>query len=107
MMHKIPFDYELHSDENYVETFVAYVSLSDKQMNESSDFIADGHYTGEIEDLPGKVFEKIRNAICDDAYKMARKMKIDGELSVFPYHLSPEFIKLLPEDVYRKIENIC
>ena len=104
MMHKIPFDYELHSDENYVENFVAYVSLSDKQINESSDFIADGHYTGEIEDLPGKVFEKIRNAIFDDAYKMARKMKIDGELSVFPYHLSPEFIKLLPEDVYRKID---
>ncbi len=104
MMHKIPFDYELHSDENYVGTYVTYVSLSDKQIKESSDFIVDGHITGELEDLPSKVFDKIRNAIFDDAYKMARKMKIDGELSVYSYHLSPEFIKLLPEDVCRKID---
>ncbi len=108
MTHKIPFDYELLSDNKYVDTFVAYVNLSDKLIKESSDFIADGHFTGELEDLPDEVFGKIRDAIMDDAYKMARKMKIDGGFSVLPFHLSPEFIKLLPEEVYRKIdmENI-
>lgn len=104
MIHKIPFDYAIFSDDNYVDTFVVYANLSDKQIKESSDFIADGHFTGEIEDLPGNVFEKIKDAIMDGAYKMARKMKIEGELSVHPYHLSPEFIKLLPEEVYRKID---
>ena len=107
MIHKIPFDYSLFSDENYVDDFVAYVNLSDKQIKESSDFIADGHFTGELEDLPGKVFDKIKDAIMDDAYKMARKKKIDGEFSVVPLHLSPEFIKLLPEEVYRKIDMEC
>lgn len=107
MTHKIPFDYELYSDENYVATYVSYVNLSDKQIKESSDFIADGHFTGELADLPGKVYDKITEAIMDDAYKMARKMKIDGEFSVLPFHLSPEFIKLLPEGVYRKIEMEC
>jgi len=107
MIHKIPFDYSLFSDENYVDDFVAYVNLSDKQINESSDFIADGHFTGELEDLPGKVFDKIKDAIMDDAYKMARKKKIEGEFSVIPLHLSPEFIKLLPEEVYRKIDMEC
>lgn len=106
MLHKIPFDYEFHCDNNYVDTYVAYVNLSDKQIKESSDFIADGHFTGELVDLPGKVFDKIRDAIMDDAYKMASKMKIDGEFSVLPLHLSPEFIKLLPEEVYRKIDMI-
>lgn len=104
MIHKIPFDYEIYSDNNYVDTYVAYVNLSDKQIKESSDFIADGHFTGELEDLPSKVFDKIKEAIIDNAYKMARKMKIDGEFSVRPFHLSPEFIKLLPEEVYRKID---
>lgn len=104
MIHKIPFDYAIFSDDNYVDTFVVYANLSDKQIKESSNFIADGHFTGEIEDLPGNVFEKIKDTIMDGAYKMARKMKIKGELSVHPYHLSPEFIKLLPEEVYRKID---
>ena len=104
MIHKIPFDYAIFSDDNYVDTFVVYANLSDKQIKESSNFIADGHFTGEIEDLPVNVFEKIKDAIMDGAYKMARKMKIEGELSVHPYHLSPEFIKLLPEEVYRKID---
>ena len=104
MMHKIPFDYALFSDESYVDDFVAYVNLSDKQIKESSDFIADGHFTGELVDLPGKVYDKIMDAIFDDADKMARKNKIDGEISVIPLHLSPEFIKLLPEEVYRKID---
>ena len=107
MIHKIPFDYSLFSGENYVDDFVAYVSLSDKKIKESSDFIADGHFTGELEDLPGDVFDKIRDAIMDDAYKMTRKNKIDGEFSVVPLHLSPEFIKLLPEEVYRKIDMEC
>ena len=107
MLHKIPFDYQLFSDNNYVGSYVAYVNLSDKQIKESSDFIADGHLTGELEDLPGKVFDKIKDAIIDDAYKMARKMKIDGGFSVRPSHLSPEFIKLLPEEVYRKIDMEC
>ena len=53
-MHKIPFDYALFSGESYVDDFVAYVNLSDKQIKESSDFIADGHFTGELVDLPGK-----------------------------------------------------
>lgn len=104
MTHKIPFDYDFLSGEDYVDTFVAYVNLSDKQIKESGDFIADGHFTGELVDLPGKVFDKIRDAILDDAYKMARKMKIEGEFSAVPLHLSPEFIKLLPEDVYSKID---
>lgn len=104
MTHKIPFDYALFSGENYVDDFVAYVGLSDKKIKESSDFIADGHFTGELEDLPGDVFDKIKDAIMDDAYKMARKNKIDGEFSVIPLHLSPEFIKLLPEEVYSKID---
>ena len=104
MIHKIPFDYAIFSDDNYVDTFVVYANLSDKQIKESSNFIADGHFTGEIEDLPVNVFEKIKDAIMDGAYKMARKMKIEGELSVHPFHLSPEFIKLLPEEVYRKID---
>ena len=103
-MHKIPFDYALFSDESYVDDFVAYVNLSDKQIKESSDFIADGHFTGELVDLPGKVYDKITDAIFDDAGKMARKNKIDGEISVIPLHLSPEFIKLLPEEVYKKID---
>ena len=103
-MHKIPFDYALFSDESYVDDFVAYVNLSDKQIKESSDFIADGHFTGELVDLPGKVYDKIMDAIFDDADKMARKNKIDGEISVIPLHLSPEFIKLLPEEVYKKID---
>ena len=90
MTHKIPFDYSLFSGENYVDDYVAYVNLSDKQIKEGSDFIADGHYTGELVDLPGKVFDKIKDAIMDDAYKMARKNKIDGEFSVAPLHLSPE-----------------
>ena len=30
MIHKIPFDNSLFSGENYVDDFVAYVSLSDK-----------------------------------------------------------------------------
>lgn len=107
MTHKIPFDYEIYSDGNYVDTFVAYVSLSDKQIKESSDFIADGHFTGELEDLPSNVFDKVREAIFDDTSKMIRKMKIDGEISIRPYHLSPEFIKLLPEEVYRKIDMDC
>ena len=107
MTHKIPFDYSLFSGENYVDDYVAYVNLSDKQIKEGSDFIADGHYTGELVDLPGKVFDKIKDAIMDDAYKMARKNKIDGEFSVAPLHLSPEFIKLLPEEVYRKIDMEC
>ena len=92
-MHKIPFDYALFCDDNYVDDFVAYVNLSDKQIKESSDFIADGHFTGELVDLPGKVYDKITDAIFDDADKMARKNKIDGEISVIPLHLSPEFIK--------------
>lgn len=104
MIHKIPFDYALFSDESYVDDFVAYVNLSDKQIKESSDFIADGHFTGELVDLPGKVYDKIMDAIFDDADKMARKNKIDGEISVIPLHLSPEFIKLLPEEVYNKID---
>lgn len=104
MMHKIPFDYALFSDESYVDDFVAYVNLSDKQIKESSDFIADGHFTGELVDLPGKVYDTITDAIFDDAGKMARKNKIDGEISVIPLHLSPEFIKLLPEEVYKKID---
>ena len=104
MMHKIPFDYALFSGESYVDDFVAYVNLSDKQIKESSDFIADGHFTGELVDLPGKVYDKIMDAIVDDADKMARKNKIDGEISVIPLHLSPEFIKLLPEEVYKKID---
>ena len=103
-MHKIPFDYALFSGESYVDDFVAYVNLSDKQIKESSDFIADGHFTGELVDLPGKVYDKIMDAIFDDADKMARKNKIDGEISVIPLHLSPEFIKLLPEEVYKKID---
>lgn len=107
MTHKIPFDYSLFSGENYVDDYVAYVNLSDKQIKEGSDFIDDGHYTGELVDLPGKVFDKIKDAIMDDAYKMARKNKIDGEFSVAPLHLSPEFIKLLPEEVYRKIDMEC
>lgn len=107
MTHKVPFDYEIYSDGNYVDTFVAYVSLSDKQIKESSDFIADGHFTGELEDLPSNVFDKVREAILDDTSKMIRKMKIDGEISIRPYHLSPEFIKLLPEVVYRKIDMEC
>ena len=104
MMHKIPFDYALFSGESYVDDFVAYVNLSDKQIKESCDFIADGHFTGELVDLPGKVYDKIMDAIFDDADKMARKNKIDGEISVIPLHLSPEFIKLLPEEVYKKID---
>ena len=103
MTHKIPFDYELLSDNNFVGKFFAYVNLSDKQIKECSDFIADGHFTGELEDLPGKVFDKIREAIFDDVNKEVRKMKIDGKVTIYPYHLSPEFIKLLPEEVYRKI----
>ena len=104
MTHKIPFDYQIYAGENYVCNSVAYVNLSDKQIKESSDFIADGHFTGELVDLPGKVFDKIRETILDDAYKMARKKKIEGEFTAIPYHLSTEFIKLLPEEVYRKIE---
>lgn len=103
MTHKIPFDYELLSDNNFVGKFFAYVNLSDKQIKECSDFIADGHFTGELEDLPGKVFDKIREAIFDNVNKVVRKMKIDGKVTIYPYHLSPEFIKLLPEEVYRKI----
>ena len=104
MTHKIPFDYDFLSGEDYVDTFFFFFYLSDKHIKESGDFIADGHFTGELVDLPGKVFDKIRDAILDDAYKMARKMKIEGEFSAVPLHLSPEFIKLLPEDVYSKID---
>ena len=104
MTHKIPFDYGLYSDKNHVGNFTAYVNLSDKQIKESSDFIADGHFTGELEDLPGEVFDKIRDAIFNDVGKNVRKNKIDGEIAIQPFHLSPEFIILLPEEVYRKID---
>lgn len=107
MTHKIPFDYALFCDENYIDIFVAYVNLSDKLIKESSDFIADGHFTGELEDLPGDVYDRIRDAIYADVDKVLRKMKIDREVTIQPLHLSPEFIKLLPEEVYRKIEMEC
>ncbi len=108
MTHKIPFDYDLFTNENSGDTFVVYVKLTDKEIKECSDFIADGHFTGEIVDLPSKVFDKIKDTIENDAYKMARKLKFEEEFYVTPLHLSPEFIKLLPEEVYRKIdmENI-
>ena len=107
MMHKIPFDYVLYTEKDFIGSYVVYVNLSDKQIKESSDFIADGHFTGELEDLPGKVFDKIKDAIFENVDKVARKMKIEEELTIQPLHLSPEFIKLLPEDVYRKIDMEC
>lgn len=107
MTHKIPFDYVLYTEKDFIGSYVVYVNLSDKQIKESADFIADGHFTGELEDLPGKVFDKIRDAIFENVDKVARKMKIEEELTIQPLHLSPEFIKLLPEDVYRKIDMEC
>ena len=95
----IPIDYWLVNGDEEKLTNNISVSLSAKDIKNIAAFIRDGHATGELVDIPQKIYDKIFHAACDDLIENFPNYFQEDDLVELQKYLPTELVALLPQGV--------
>ena len=107
-MENITIDYDVVREEEVIFEGSATVSITDKNVKEVAEFIRDGHFTGELVDIPSHVYDRIERSVNEAAMRDMRKHSNTGlqedDILRFQTVLPIELLELLPEDVRELID---
>lgn len=107
-MIKIHFNYDVIRPSGEEICLEADCNITNKNLQEIIDFIKDEHFTGELVDIPGHVFDRFFTAAQEDAIKQLSKagdgLYPDDEI-VMPLYLPDDLVALLPEELVDKFPD--
>ncbi len=108
-MRLIAVKYNVVRDGESILKSYAEVELTDEDIREVTKFIRDNHFSGELCDVPGHVYDRIQNRVKGAAYDEL-KAELHDELSesdevIIQSVLPISLINLLPDDVIDLIDK--
>ena len=107
-MENITIDYDVVREGEVIFEGSATVSITAKNVKEVAEFIRDGHFTGELVDIPSHVYDRIERSVNEAAMRDMRKHSNTGlqedDILRFQTVLPIELLELLPEDVRELID---
>lgn len=107
MKYLIPIDLGLFRNDECVFDAMFNYEISDKRVREIEKFILDGHFTGELVDIPGKIHDDIYNHAEDVAYSIVKEEKIDNSKGLefrFTWVLPAGILALLSQETLAQID---
>ena len=110
MKYLIGVDFAIKHGEEFLGEYIFDYSISDRKVKQIADFIREGHYTGELCDIPAKIFDEIFYQAQDEAIGVIQDENFPHELEemnfVLPRLLPLGILALLPDDVKEKLEKM-
>lgn len=101
-MNKVNIEYEITRENEVILHDTATVGLTDKNIKEINEYIISDpeHATGELNDVPSGVYDRIHDSIVEDAIKKLSKKGglYEDDLVNLQLYLPEEVINLLPEE---------
>lgn len=108
MKYLIGVDFAIKHGEEFLGEYIFDYSISDRKVKQIADFIREGHYTGELCDIPAKIFDEIFYQAQDEAIGVIQDENFPHELEemnfVLPRLLPLGILALLPDDVKEKLD---
>lgn len=107
-MQNIEFDYDVVRNGEVIFEGVAVAKLTEKNLKEVETFIRDEHYSGELVDIPGRVYDRFADAALTEANKDLKSELNDHLLEndeVYIQEVLPlDLVELLSEDTRSLID---